>query len=66
MKATVHTSMRWIQQHMRYLHYMENHGSEGQPPLSSPLPQSASEPKSTVAEADTNGPAISGIIAVPR
>lgn len=64
MKATVHTSMRWIQQHMRYLHYMENHGSEGQPPLSSPLQQSPAESKSSAAEADATGPVKTGNTAI--
>ncbi len=52
MKLTVNTSMRWIQQNLRYQAYMEGRGKEGNPASSSSLPKNQAESESTVANTD--------------
>ncbi|MGO8755741.1 MAG: hypothetical protein ACLQHK_10990 [Gallionellaceae bacterium] len=66
MKPTIQTSMRWIQQHLRYLAYMEKHGKDGLPPPGSQLSQIQDGPETTVTEAEQSGLTDSGKIAGPR
>jgi hypothetical protein len=50
MKPVIHTSMRWIQQHLRYQAYMEKSGREAPLPLSTPSPQIQTGPESMLTE----------------
>jgi hypothetical protein len=60
MKQTIQTSMRWIQQDLRYRAYMEKHGKDVLSPPSSLLSQNQvsqnqGRPETTVTEAEQSG-----------